>query len=123
MLDIIIFADFICFYKVYFNIRFSRFIRPCIIIQTNAVSDLWMISIIVPITTKKLNKIYPYEVFIEKNMSNWLDFDSKVKLDQIRTIDKSRIWEKIWEINNKILIRDIFIALDILMDKQWDFRS
>lgn len=101
----------------------QSWIRPCIIIQTNAVSDLWMISIIVPITTKKLNKIYPYEVFIEKNMSNWLDFDSKVKLDQIRTIDKSRIWEKIWEINNKILIRDIFIALDILMDKQWDFRS
>ena len=45
---------------------------------------------VLPITSKNLRKIYPFEVFIAKGEGN-LPKNSKVKADQIRTLDKSRL--------------------------------
>ena len=45
---------------------------------------------VVPITSKNLRKIYPFEVFLAKGEAN-LPKNSKVKADQIRTLDKSRL--------------------------------
>ncbi|MCK4425462.1 MAG: type II toxin-antitoxin system PemK/MazF family toxin, partial [Deltaproteobacteria bacterium] len=45
---------------------------------------------ILPITSKHLKKIYPFEVLLTKGAGN-LPKDSKVKADQIRTLDKNRI--------------------------------
>ncbi len=45
-------------------------IRPCLILQTNAVSDVGKTTIIAVFTTKKLEKIYPHEVFIKKDADN-----------------------------------------------------
>ena len=41
-----------------------------------------------------LEKIYPFEVFLAKGSGN-LPKDSKVKADQIRTIDKTRVFLQI----------------------------
>ena len=41
-----------------------------------------------------LEKIYPFEVFLAKGSGN-LPKDSKVKADQIRTIDKMRVFSQI----------------------------
>jgi mRNA interferase MazF len=62
-----------------------------------------------PITSKNVSKIYPFEVFLTQGSSN-LTKDSKVKADQIRTLDKTRLGkqigklgqEKIGEINKAI---------------------
>lgn len=97
-------------------------IRPCIILQTNAVSDLWKTTIIAILTTKWIEKIYPYEILIKKDNINNLYYDSKIKLDQIRVVDKTRIWKKIWEIQDKKIIDNIFKSIDILFDKPWYFR-
>ena len=45
---------------------------------------------ILPITSQNFQKIYPFEVFLSKGSGN-LAKDSKVKTDQIRTLDKTRI--------------------------------
>ena len=45
---------------------------------------------VVPITSKNLRKIYPFEVFLAKGEAN-LPKNSKVKADQIRTLNKSRL--------------------------------
>ena len=45
---------------------------------------------VVPITSKNLRKIYPFEVFLAKGEAN-LPKNSKVKADQIQTLDKSRL--------------------------------
>ena len=45
---------------------------------------------VLPITSKNLRKIYPFEVFLAKGEAN-LPKNSKVKADQIRTLDKSRL--------------------------------
>lgn len=100
----------------------QSWIRPCIILQTNAVSDLWRTTIIAVFTTKKIDKIYPYEVLIKKDTSNWLLLNSKLKLDQIRVIDKTRIQNGLWKITNKNQIAEITWALDIILDIGWNFR-
>lgn len=97
-------------------------IRPCIILQTNAVSDLWKTTIIAVFTTKRLERIFPYEVLIQKDNTNCLSSDSKIKLDQIRVIDKTRIQNKIWEIQDKKQISEIIWALNVIMDIPWNFR-
>lgn len=58
-----------------------------------------------------VGKIYPFEIFIEK-VENGIGNDSKIKVNQIRTIDKSRLKNKIdmlsdskiYEVENAIKI-------------------
>ena len=45
---------------------------------------------ILPVTSKNVRKIYPFEVLLFKGVGK-LPKTSKVKADQIRTLDKSRI--------------------------------
>ena len=45
---------------------------------------------VLPLTFGNLKKIYPFEVFLPKSKTG-LSEDSKVKGDQIRTIDKKRL--------------------------------
>ena len=45
---------------------------------------------VLPITSQRLKKIYPFEVFLPQGSGN-LQKNSKVKADQIRTLDKCRI--------------------------------
>ena len=45
---------------------------------------------VLPITLKNLEKVYPFEVFLARGTSG-LTKDSKIKTDQIRTLDKKRL--------------------------------
>jgi mRNA interferase MazF len=64
--------------------------RPVVIISNDKNNEFSGTITVLPITSKRLEKIYPYEVFLAKGMGN-LPKDSKVKADQIRTIDKTRV--------------------------------
>ena len=64
--------------------------RPVLIVS-NDKNNLFSGTVtILPISSQNLEKIYPFEVFLPKGSGN-LPKDSKVKADQIRTIDKMRI--------------------------------
>ena len=64
--------------------------RPVVIVSNDKNNAFSGTVTILPITSKRLKKIYPFEVFLPKG-SGSLPKDSKVKADQIRTLDKSRI--------------------------------
>jgi mRNA interferase MazF len=64
--------------------------RPVVIVSNDKNNAFSGTVTILPITSKKLKRIYPFEVFLPKGSGN-LPKDSKVKADQIRTLDKSRI--------------------------------
>lgn len=66
--------------------------RPCVIIQNDIGNEYSSTTIIVPCTTK-IDKIYPTEVLLTARETG-LDQDSKVKCDQIRTIDKRRLLKR-----------------------------
>ena len=68
--------------------------RPVLVLQNNVGNELAATTIIAPLTTKKFSTEYPVNVAVSKGTAG-LKSDSTVLLSQIRTIDKSRLEEKI----------------------------
>ena len=64
--------------------------RPVVIVSNDKNNEFSGTVTILPVTSKNLKRIYPFEVFLSKGSGN-LPKDSKVKADQIRTLDKRRI--------------------------------
>jgi mRNA interferase MazF len=64
--------------------------RPVVIVSNDKNNEFSGTVTILPITSKNLKRIYPFEVFLSKG-SGSLPKDSKVKAYQIRTLDKRRI--------------------------------
>jgi len=64
--------------------------RPVVIVSNDKNNEFSGTVTILPVTSQNLKRIYPFEVFLSKGSGN-LPKDSKVKADQIRTLDKRRI--------------------------------
>ena len=64
--------------------------RPVLIVSNDKNNEFSGTATILPITSKNLQKIYPFEVLLSKGTGK-LPKTSKVKADQIRTLDKGRI--------------------------------
>lgn len=60
--------------------------RPVVIVSNNINNKYSKTITILPITSNT-KKIYPFEIYVAKGIGN-LPKDSKLKADQIRTIDK-----------------------------------
>ncbi len=71
--------------------------RPVLIVSNDTSNKFSGTVTILPITSQKLEKTYPFEVLLEKGVGN-LEKRSKVKADQIRTVDKSRCIFRIGEL-------------------------
>ncbi len=88
--------------------------RPVVVIS-NDISNQYSGTItILPITSQKLAKIYPFEVKLKKGTAN-LPKASKVKTDQIRSIDKRRIVKRIGVLDAESMV-SIESALKIHLD-------
>src|SRR3989344_282268 len=74
-------------------------IRPVLIIQNDIGNKYSTTTIIAPITSSIMKQEYPTNVLIKKEESK-LNKDSTILLNQIKTIDKSRIIKKISLIDN-----------------------
>lgn len=64
--------------------------RPVVVVSNDVNNQYSSTVTVLPVTSKNLEKIYPFEVFIPQGKSN-LPKDSKVKADQIRTLDRRRL--------------------------------
>lgn len=78
--------------------------RPALIIQNDIGNKYSPVTIIAPITSQNIEKIYPIEVFLTKEGHN-LEKDSKVLLNQIRSIDKERLIKKVSKVNEITLAK------------------
>ncbi len=67
--------------------------RPVIIVSNDVSNTHSDLVTVVPITSQKLSKVYPFEVLLPDNIG--LSKSSKAKANQIRTIDKSRLTKKV----------------------------
>ena len=76
--------------------------RPAVIIQNDLGNKYSPITIIAPVTSQNIEKIYPIEVLLNKKNSG-LEKDSKILLNQIRAIDKRRLVKKIGKVDNEII--------------------
>ena len=74
--------------------------RPVVVFSNNTNNEFSGTVTVLPITSKNTSKIYPFEVFLPEGTGN-LPKNSKVKADQIRTLDKTRLVKKIGELEQK----------------------
>lgn len=74
-------------------------IRPVLIIQNDISNKYSPVTIIAAITSKIFEKEFPTNIFIKKENSG-LDKDSTIMLNQIRTIDNSRLIKKVGSLDN-----------------------
>lgn len=74
-------------------------VRPSLIIQNDIFNRYSPTTIVAPITSKIFKKEYPTNVLLKKEDSK-LSRDSTILLNQIKTIDKSRIIRKIGLLDN-----------------------
>ncbi|MBU3966616.1 MAG: type II toxin-antitoxin system PemK/MazF family toxin [Euryarchaeota archaeon] len=84
--------------------------RPAVVISNNINNEFADTVTVLPVTSS-VGKVYPFEVFLKKGIAN-ISGDSKVKANQIRTVDKKRLKERIGTIPDAIL-RDIEKAVNI----------
>lgn len=68
--------------------------RPVVVVSNNINNQYGGTVTVLPITSKNLRKIYPFEVLLPKGVGN-LPKNSKVKADQIRTLDRVRLLKHI----------------------------
>ena len=78
--------------------------RPSLVIQNNIYNKYSPTTIVAPITSKLFKKEYPTNVLLKKDDSQ-LNKDSTILLNQIKTIDKSRIIKKISKADESIMRR------------------
>ncbi len=85
--------------------------RPVVVLSNDKNNEFSGTVTVLPITSKNTEKIYPFEIFLPKGTGN-LPKNSKVKADQIRTLDKSRLIKKIGGLEQKV-VTDIEKAMKI----------
>jgi len=81
--------------------------RPCLVISNNVINDVLPVITILPITSaKKDARIYPTEIYLDKNISGLLK-DSIVMVHQIRTISKNRVLKRCGELTSPKVLDNI----------------
>ncbi len=91
-------------------------IRPVLIIQNNISNKYSPVTIIAVITSKTFDKEYPTNIEISKHDSG-LNINSVILLNQLRTIDKTRIIKKLSSLNDFIMGKvDLAIKVSLGLD-------
>lgn len=78
--------------------------RPILVVSNDINNEFSGTITVLPLTSGHTDKIYPFEVFLPKAAAN-LPKPSKVKADQIRTLDRSRIVKLIGSLEREIMGR------------------
>ena len=89
--------------------------RPALVIQNDIGNEVSPITIVAAISTSL--KIYPINVKI-KSLESGLDRNSTVKLNQILTIDKSRLIKKLGKLDTSKMNK-VRSALILSLGLQW----
>jgi mRNA interferase MazF len=83
--------------------------RPCLVISPDEMNDNLQTIIVAPMTTK--SRDYPSRVKVDfQNKTGW------IVLDQIRTVDKKRLTEKLGIIDRKTVQRVKSVIKEMLVD-------
>jgi len=90
-------------------------VRPVLVIQTNLLNNEHPSIIICPITTNVEKESEILRVHLKKGEAN-LKVESDIMIDQIRSIDKRRLLNKLGELPkelHKVVKENIKVVLDI----------
>jgi len=85
--------------------------RPVAVVSNDTNNEFSGAVTTLPITSKNVSKLYPFEVFLPQGCGN-LPKNSKVKADQIRSLDKTRLAKQIGKLG-QLEIGEINKAIEI----------
>lgn len=89
-------------------------IRPAVVVSNNKANANSPVITVVPLTTKIWKKPYlPTHVQIPYSVTTGLHRKSMALAEQVETIDKKKLTEKIGEISDDLLMEQITVALQI----------
>ena len=89
-------------------------IRPAVIVSNNKANANSPVITVVPLTTKIWKKPYlPTHVQIPYSVTTGLHRKSMALAEQVETMDKKKLTEKIGEISDALLMDQITVALQI----------
>lgn len=86
--------------------------RPVVVVSNNANNEMSGTVTVVPLTSQKTDRIRRFETLIPN-----LEKLSKAKADQVRTLDQSRLYKRLGQINpesSKQLDHALKVHLDLL---------
>ena len=86
--------------------------RPALILSIDEMNDHLPRVLIAPISSN-VRRIYLHEVFIPAG-SGGLAKDSKIMLDQLRSIDKRRLIKKIGQASREVLRNACNVAMELI---------
>jgi mRNA interferase MazF len=86
--------------------------RPGMILSINAMNQNSPGVILAPISSYT-RKVYPFEIFIPGGIAG-LKTDSKIMLDQMRSIDKKRLVKRIGTVTDEIRIMACAVGQDLI---------
>ncbi len=89
--------------------------RPGLILSIDAMNQYSPRLIIAPITST-IGKLYPFEIFLKAGIGG-LENDSKIMLDQIRSLDKQRLVRKLGSVDKMLLIEACAISQKLIAVK------
>lgn len=75
--------------------------RPALIISCNEANKHLRTVMVIPFSSK-IDTVYPFEVLVKKEAGG-LDVDSKLKVTQMRSVDKIRLKKYVGTLNDDIL--------------------
>lgn len=84
--------------------------RPGIVVSNDVANTYSQLITIVPLTSQRIDQIFPSEVFIPQVKG--LKVKSKAKVSQIRAIDRTRIKSKLGKVTSSTL-QDLNLALKL----------
>ncbi len=76
--------------------------RPAVIITNNINNEYSHVLTVIPLSGN-VSRIYPFEVLV--SAGSGLDKDSKIMVNQIRTVDKMRLIKKISSVSREIIVK------------------
>lgn len=105
-----------------YNTSEQKGVRPVVVIQNNSGNRYSSTVIVSPLTSKLKKTNLPVHIYILKDNINHLKYNSVLLLEQIITIDKVKLTEKIGTLDRKILSKvnkALKISLNLEEDKKW----
>lgn len=94
--------------------------RPCLILQSNALNTTAKTFLVAPLSTQKTEKIYRTQILLKPSSKNGIIEPSKVKLDQVRVVDRIRFKQKLGSLE-PYYYEQIFAILPLVFDFNQDF--
>ena len=95
--------------------EFSKPFRPALIISNNLQNEFDNLITVITLTTDDIENVKPFEVFIENNKDNGLDYPSKILAGYSFSIYKERLIERLGKVEEEIITK-VKIALQITFD-------